>query len=351
MVSVQINTSSLTHTQFLIPEMSSDLIEGASAPIVQLESGEYTFQMPLLAGLRASFNFQITPDGLINYDLANDGFLSGWGTTTLTVQGFTMTLDARSLSHDLMLNGGIETIILTRDRTHDVTLIPGTGYGFRVTPNTIADFQFTLNATGQIEIDPNYAGFATANGNLLTINGYRITIDGSALSHDLRLYLIGNDEILSRNQTHQLTLIPTAGYTFWPTIRDLANFRFDLSIAGQIILDPKYSGFAMVQADVLVLKGYPITIDGRSLSYDLDLDLIGNADVLPRNQTYPLNVLPAKGYAFQPAPKIPENFQFEVNLSGQIVVDPKYTNFAIAAGRSLILKEEMRMNWEIRGVG
>jgi hypothetical protein len=349
MANIQINTSSFTHTQFLIPELSSALIEGASAPTVQLEAGEYTFQMPLLAGLRASFKFQITPDGLIDYDLANDGFLSGRGTTTLTVQGFTMTLDARSLSHDLMFNGGIETILLTRDRTHDLTLIPGSGYGFRATPNTIADFQFTIKADGQVEIDPQYAGFANANGRSLTIHGYRITIDGQALSHGLRLYLIGNDDILARSQTHELTLLPTAGYTFWPTIRDLADFRFDLSLAGQIVLDPKYAGVATVKADTLILTGYPITIDGRSLSYDLELYLIGNADVLSRHQTYPLNVLPAKGYAFQPAPKIPENFQFEVDLSGQIVVDPKYTNFAVAAGRSLILQEEMKMNWAIAG--
>jgi mannan endo-1,4-beta-mannosidase len=339
MSSVQINTSSLTHTQFLIPELSSDLIEGAITPTVQLEPGEYTFQMPLLAGLRTSFKFQVTLNGLIDYDLTNDDFLSGRGTTTLTVQGFTMTLDARSLSHDLMFNGGIETIILSRDRTHDLTLIPGTGYGFRATPNTIADFQFVLGVTGQIVLDPQYKEFASTDGLTLTINGYRITIDGQALSHDLRLYLMGNDDILSRSQAHELTLLPTAGYTFWPTIRDLADFRFDLSITGQIGLNPKYAKVATVQLNQLILTGYPITIDGRSLSYDLELDLISNVDTLPHNQTHELTVLPAKGYAFQPTPKIPENFQFEVELSGQIAVSLKYVGFAVASGRSLILKE------------
>lgn len=291
MVGIQIDTSCLTHPQFLIPELSSDLIAGASAPTVHLEPGEYTFQMPLLAGLRAGFKFQITPDGLIAYDLANAGFLSGWGTTTLAIKGFTMTLDGRSLSHDLMFNGGIETIILTRDRTHDLTLIPGTGYGFRTTPNTIADFQFDLGVTGQVVLDPQYQGFASTDGLTLTIHGYRIIIDGQALSHDLRLYLIGNEEILSRSQTHELTLLPTAGYTFWPTIRDLADFRFDLSITGQLGLDPKYAKVATVQPNQLILT------------------------------------------------EIPANFQFEVDLSGQIAGSLEYAGFAVASGRSLILKE------------
>ncbi|MEB3292930.1 MAG: hypothetical protein VKJ24_07205, partial [Synechococcales bacterium] len=134
MTTIQIDTSSLTHTQFLIPEIGSELIEGMNVATINLDPGEYTFQMPLLVSLRASFKFQITADGQINYAPANDGFLSGRGTTTLTVQGFTMMLDGRFLSHDLMFNGGVETIVLTRDQLHSLTLIPGTGYGFRATP-------------------------------------------------------------------------------------------------------------------------------------------------------------------------------------------------------------------------
>lgn len=338
MANIFIDTSNLTHTQFFIPELGFEYLEGAQGTIVPLEPGEYTFQIPQFLALVANFKFQVTADGLIDYSPSNDAFLSGRSTTTLTVRGFTITLDARSLSQDLLLNG-FKDVILSRTQIHSLALIPGTGYSFRAAPDAIANFSFNVEAKGQVAIAPEYTGFAKTDGTTLTLYGYPITIDGRALSHDLRLYLIGNEDILPRSQTHQLTLIPTTGYTFWPTIRDLANFRFDLSLAGQIVLDSKYADVARVQADVLTLTGHPITIDGRSLSYDLELYLIGNADILSRNQTYQLQVLPAKGYAFQPAAKIPENFRFEVDLHGQIAVDPEYTDFAVADGRSLILKE------------
>lgn len=54
MVDIQINTNRLTHLQFLIPELNSNLIEGVNTATVHLESGEYTFQMPPLAGLMAN---------------------------------------------------------------------------------------------------------------------------------------------------------------------------------------------------------------------------------------------------------------------------------------------------------
>jgi hypothetical protein len=345
MVDIRINTGNLTHTQFFIPELGSEYLEGTQGTIVSLESGEYTFQMPLLAGLRANFKFQITPEGLIDYTPENNGFLQGRGTTTLTVVGFNIKLDGRSLSHDLMFHGGIETVILTRDRTHDLTLIPGTGYGFRATPNTIADFQFDLDVTGQIVLDPQYKRFASTDGRSLTINGYRITIDGQALSHDLRLYLIGNEEILSRHQTHPLTLIPTAGYTFWPTIRDLANFQFDLSLTGQIVLDPKYVDVARVQADVLVLKGYPITIDGRSLSYDLELNLIGNQEALSREQTHDLTLMPSANYSCLSSKMTVAIF--DLDTAGILLLNPFYSNVAQVQNNQLILGKGVPGNTDL----
>lgn len=124
-----------------------------------------------------AFRFKITPDGLIDYDVANDGFLDGRGTTTLTVRGFTITIDGTLLSDDLLPKiFGAE--ILSRSRTHDLKLVPAAGYTFQLTARI--DFQFDVTVDGQVAVDDRYAGFATASGRTLTISGYRIMIDGRA---------------------------------------------------------------------------------------------------------------------------------------------------------------------------
>ena len=44
MADIRFDTSSLTNTQFLIPERNSELLEGADAPLISLEPGIYIFQ-------------------------------------------------------------------------------------------------------------------------------------------------------------------------------------------------------------------------------------------------------------------------------------------------------------------
>ena len=90
MADIRIDTSRLTYTQFLIPELNS-WFEGADAPTIRLKPGVYGFQQ-ISGGSGPIFRFEVRPDGLIDYDPANEEFLDGRGTTTLNVRGFTITL-------------------------------------------------------------------------------------------------------------------------------------------------------------------------------------------------------------------------------------------------------------------
>jgi Matrixin len=338
MSDIRIDTSNLTYTKFFIPELGADFIEGANTPTISLEPGLYGVQQQTSLG--ANFRFEVTPDGFVNYDIANDGFLSGRGTTTLILRGFTITLDARSLSHDL-LPTIIGALVLPRDSTHELTLVPAVGYIFQPTPGFFADFQFALDVDGQIVIEPRYGGFTTVNGQTLTISGYQITIDGRLLSHDLGLFLLGNRdrEILPRDSTHELTLIPAAGYIFQPTPGFFADFQFALDVDGQIVIEPRYGGFTTVNGQTLTISGYQITIDGRLLSHDLGLFLLGNRDreILPRDSTHELTLIPAAGYIFQPTPGFFADFQFALDVDGQIVVEPRYGGFTTVNGRTLTI--------------
>jgi|GEM_PF-1594568 hypothetical protein len=170
MTDIRIDTSSLTYTQFLIPEVSSDFVDGADAATIRLEPGVYGFQQ--ISGSVANFRFEVTPDGVIDYDVENEEFLDGRGTTTLIVRGFKITLDATALSHDL-LPMVARASILPRDSAHELTLVPASGYGFQSASGIVADFRFDVTTDGQIVIDSRYAGFARAHGRTLIIGRKR----------------------------------------------------------------------------------------------------------------------------------------------------------------------------------
>ncbi|MER7585779.1 hypothetical protein ABTY56_38140, partial [Kitasatospora sp. NPDC097691] len=150
MAEIHIDTGNLTFTQFRIPEHSSRFVDGSDSPTVQLEPGSYSFQQ--ISDQSAGFNFEVSQDGCIDYDLPKEQFLKGRGTRTLTVRGFSVMVDATALSHGLFpLVAG--SGLLKRNQRHALVLAPGTGYGFQSATDTDADFRFGVDVNGQITID------------------------------------------------------------------------------------------------------------------------------------------------------------------------------------------------------
>jgi hypothetical protein len=337
MASISINTSQLTFQKFLIPEQGSEWIQGAGAPTLHLEPGNYSFHVA--PGLAASFQFTVTPAGIIDYPDANDAFIHGRGTTTLDVSGFPVTLDARSLSHDLLPLNIVGASPLGRGAVHQLTLVPASGYGFQPAAGIVADFRFGLGIDGKVTLDPKYAGFAQASEQTLTLNGYQVTIDGRHLSHDLLpLNMLGNSTVLKRDTTNQFTYMPATGYGFQPAAGIVADFRFGLGIDGKVTLDPKYAGFAQASEQTLTLNGYQVTIDGRHLSHDLlPLNMLGNSTVLKRDTTNQFTYMPAAGHGFVAAPGVLGDFRFGLSADGKVTLDPKYAGFAQASGQTLTL--------------
>jgi hypothetical protein len=237
MADIRIDTSQLSFKWFIIPSVITDPTDG-STPL-SLEPGEYDFQQ--FVGFLASINFtfRVNPDGTVDYDASNNGFLSGRGTPTLIVRGSPITLDGTTLSHDLLPFGPlVENEILTRDRTHVLTLVPGKDYKFLPTnqfaPTSVFEFEITTN--GAIDYNPSNDDFLKGRGTpRLIVQGFPITIDGTALSHDLKpLHLLGNEEILTRDRTHVLTLVPGATYQFMRSDQSEAIFGFEVTTNGTV---------------------------------------------------------------------------------------------------------------------
>ena len=137
MADIRFDVSNLTYKKFLVLDQSSTTFDGSASEVLSLPSGTYTFRHPDIA---AEFTFEVTPDGFINFSAAHDGFLSGRGTSTLVVRGFTISLDARTLSHDLVPLA--LAVLLARDRTHVLTLLPAKGYAFLPSSQLVGDFRF-----------------------------------------------------------------------------------------------------------------------------------------------------------------------------------------------------------------
>ncbi|MFF4567270.1 hypothetical protein [Streptomyces sp. NPDC001435] len=184
MPDIRIDTSGLVIRSFFIPGRSSEFLDGSTNPTVSLDPGAYGLvQLP---GQAPSFQFEVTQEGLVEYGQENDLFLDGRGTRTLTLRGVGVTLDGRSLSHDLLLlRTGLAPF--SRNSIHDLALMPAAGYGFHSVAGTAADFRFDVGVDGAIVVDARFDGFARVSGRRLTIDGFPVSVDGSGLSHGLVL--------------------------------------------------------------------------------------------------------------------------------------------------------------------
>ena len=329
---ITLDTSSLSHS--LLP-----LLFGWAA---QLPPGIY--QMTLLPAkgyqfmpapsLFADFTLALEADGSLVVDPRFAGFAQANG-STLTITGYRITLDTNSLSHSVLpfLSGWSEHL---PPGTHQMTLLPAKGYQFMPAPSLFADFTLALEADGSLVVDPRFAGFAQANGSTLTITGYRITLDTDSLSHSVLPFLSGWSEHLPPG-THQMTLLPAKGYQFMPAPSLFADFTLALEADGSLVVDPRFAGFAQANGSTLTITGYRITLDTNSLSHSVLPFLSGWSEHLPGG-SHELTLIPAAGYGFRLATGIVVDFQFELDVDGQVIFQPEFAGFANASANHLTIR-------------
>ncbi|MCX5327887.1 hypothetical protein [Streptomyces sp. NBC_00140] len=336
---IRIDSSGLTFTEFSVSGHSPDLVDGADAPVLSLAPGVYGIEQ--VPGQPASFEFQVTQEGFVEYDAANDAFLGGRGTSTLILRGFPVSLDGRALSHDLeaFLKGSAARF--ARSSAHELTLLPAEGYGFVPGPRVVVPL-FDVGVDGAVHLTDTVAqcgsvGVSADGTPLVTIHGITVTIDGRALSHDLRPFLNGNDAVLSRATVHELVLIPAEGYGLVLS-RGFADFRFAVTTDGRISIGPEHAAFAEVAERTLTLRGFKVAIDATALSHDLNPELLGwTAGPLKRTTTHELTLMPGQSYMFILARGMAD-FHFAVTTDGRISIGPEHAAFAEVAERTLTLR-------------
>ncbi|MFD9428203.1 MULTISPECIES: Ig-like domain-containing protein [unclassified Streptomyces] len=300
------------------------LVDGAAdpPPAVELPVGT-GYRLRLGDGITATVAFDVRADGTLDFAAPYDAFLTGRGSRRLTVRGLPVLVDARSLDHPLApdLPGAAP---LAPDRTHELRLLPASGYRLRVDAGTAdGGLDFSVTTAGSVRLAPGADGLAEAAGNTLTVRGRTVTVDGRGLSHGL-LPDAAAGTFLSPATVHRLTLLPADGYVFHAGPGVPADFSYTVHPDGTVDYDSSCDAFLTGRGtDTLVVGGFPVVLSAA----DADSDLLGLAGLDGRPDQAPrapreLNavLVPAKGY--QPHTTYGVCTGFRVARDGTLTADP-----------------------------
>ncbi|WP_051794769.1 peptidoglycan-binding protein [Streptomyces sp. NRRL S-87] len=299
-----------------------------------------------LDGGAGRLDFAVGTDGVVRLGPEAEGWAAA-GDGSLTVRGRTVRIDGRELLHDLLPTGIRGSVFLSRDAVHTRTVLPGAGYGFQPGAGVVADLSFGVTGDGEVTLDPEYAGFASAEGDTLRVWGRDVRIDGTSLDHVLVPTGLRGNAVTSlpRESVNTIRVVPTLpgyGYGFQPGSGVVADLFYGVTRDGGLALDPKYAGFASVEGNELTVRGRTIRIDGTALSHDLAPDGMNRTETLwlsrtTVNEVTALPTLPRYRYTLRPAPNVTPDLAFGVTRDGDVSLDPAYEGFASADGDTLVL--------------
>ena len=287
--SIAVDSSPLFQPQFLISEATpSDEVAIQKKVTFHLLPGAYTIQS--ISG--SGYIFSVTPKGTIDYDETFDvnnpeapGFFSGSETTTLTLEGYPITLDATPLADAISQFGlGNGTRWLTTRESHTVRLFPSR-YGLDLVSGAINGAEFEVIFGGTIDYDSSLdiqrasgdlrpPGYLSGNNtNKLRLEGYAITLDASPLAQIAGSFRLGSGDATSRlptNKASKVRLLPTH-YSLYFDTGAIAEHLFEVLYGGVIRYATQFDwsngGFLEGNGEPrLKFLGYTLLIDASELS-------------------------------------------------------------------------------------
>jgi hypothetical protein len=250
--------------------LGGDAGHGSTSAIstVNLLPGLHSFQLP--AGNSTSqFTFALGSDGSIGSDPVLPVYATGTGTSTLTVAGFPLTVDATALSaNGWGLSGG--EVGRPTAAISTVRLLPGPWRFELPAGHPGMTFVFTLGNDGTLDFDSSHDAYVSGRGTAtLTVAGLPLTIDATALSHSAFNILAGEAGGGQSSQVTTLRLLPTTNgfpLSFHSPPSTGNSFAFTFSTSGTVdfaaSLDLYVSGRG---TGTLTISGFPITIDATAV--------------------------------------------------------------------------------------
>jgi hypothetical protein len=214
------------------------------------------------AGASGTVDFTVSDNGTVSYDPSLQGILSGQGTSTLKVNGVTVSVNAQALSVPLVQ---IDTYITENDTSpFALTVLPG--------PQTLQEYglpgttiNFTVTANGTVSYDPSLQGILSGQGtNTLVVNGVTVTVNAQALSDPYLQVDSFVEEFTAAPFT--LTVLP-GQHVMQEYIESGTAVSFTVGDDGTVSYDPSLAGvFSGQGTNNLVVNGVTISVNAQALS-------------------------------------------------------------------------------------
>lgn len=160
---IHIDTSDLTYGWFWVPGHLPHFLDGSNpgGTAVELGAGEYAFQQT--RSQPSALRFEVTADGLVDYDRKHADFFLGRGTTTLRVVGVPVTLrGSRTSLQVLPMWGGCIHPIELEERA--VRMPPGTAYEVRLGRASTTVLTFDVRPDGVVDYDAEFEEMLSGRG-------------------------------------------------------------------------------------------------------------------------------------------------------------------------------------------
>jgi hypothetical protein len=186
-------------------QIDSYIQESTTAPFsLTVLPGTHTLQELYQSG--TALNFMVAVNGDVSYDPSLNGILSGSGTSTLVVNGVTITVDAHYLSDPyLQIDSYIQE---TTAATFSLTVLPGT-HSLEELYQSGTALNFTVAPDGTVTYLPSLNGILSGQGtSTLVVSGETLIINATAISSTVSSFSIGAYANLSTAQVQTLQVLP-----------------------------------------------------------------------------------------------------------------------------------------------